>query len=500
MVTSQYIATHTSHNRADLERIAVAAMHERQLLPEFSQEVLEQVKLIGGPAQTAGPDVRDQRALLWCSIDNDDSLDLDQLTCCEVLESGNTRLLVAIADVDAVVKQGSAIDAHAYVNTASVYTSARIFPMLPERLSNDLTSLNPGQDRLAIVTEMDFSAKGVLQRSSVYRAMVKNHAKLAYDSVALWLEGQGPLPDPAKEIQGMELQLRMQDALAQKLRAVRHAHGSLEFETFQPHAVFAEDRVVDIRLQIQNRARQLIEEFMIATNGCTARFLARSRTGSLRRVVRSPERWLRIVEVARQYGEALPPDPDSRALEGFLAKRRLADPLRFADLSLVIVKLMGSGEYVVESPGGSPIGHFGLAVRDYTHSTAPNRRYPDLVTARLLKAALAHQEAPYSLADLAALALHCTRQEDSARKVERRMRKSDAAMLLESRIGEEFTAIVTGNTPEGVWVRLLSPPVEGKLLGSIVRPAVGVQVRVTLVSTNVERGFIDFALAIGVTQ
>ena len=496
MITNQCLAPHTSHHRADLERIAVAAMRERQLLPEFSQEVLEQVKLIGGPAQASGPDVRDLRALLWCSIDNDDSLDLDQLTYCEVLESGKTRLLVAIADVDAVVEKGSAIDAHAYANTASVYTSARIFPMLPERLSNDLTSLNPCQDRLAIVTEMDFSAKGELERSNVYRAMVQNHAKLAYDAVALWLEGQGPLPVPANEVEGMDLQLRQQDALAQKLRAIRHSHGSLEFETFQPHAVFEGERVVDIRLQIQNRARQLIEEFMIATNGCTARFLARSRTGSLRRVVRSPERWLRIVEVARQYGEALPPDPDSKALEDFLSKRHLADPLRFADLSLVIVKLMGSGEYVVEAPGGPPIGHFGLAVRDYTHSTAPNRRFPDLITTRLLKAVLANEVAPYSMAELSALALHCTRQEDAARKVERRMRKSDAAMLLESRIGEEFTAIVTGSTPEGSWVRLLSPPVEGKLVGSIVRPAIGVQVRVTLVSTNVERGFIDFSLVI----
>jgi exoribonuclease-2 len=470
-------------------------MRERQLLPEFSQKVLEQLNSIVDPAQDNSPNIQDLRDLLWCSIDNDDSLDLDQLTYCEVSELGKTRMLVAIADVDALVKKGSAIDAHAYVNTASVYTSAHIFPMLPERLSNDLTSLTAGKDRLAIVTEMNFSATGVLERSTVYRATVHNHAKLAYDAVALWLEGQGPLPETAKAVEGMDLQLRKQDVLAQKLRALRHSLGSLQFETFQPRAVFDGEKVIGIELQIQNRARQLIEEAMIAANGCNALFLAQLGTGSLRRVVRSPERWLRIVEVARQYGEALPPDPDSKALEAFMAKRHLADPLRFADLSLVIVKLMGSGEYVVEAPGGKPIGHFGLAVRDYTHSTAPNRRYPDLVTSRLLKAALAHQAAPYSMLELSALAMHCTRQEDAARKVERRMRKSDAALLLESRIGEVFTAIVTGNTPEGVWVRLLSPPAEGKLVGSNVRPAVGVQVRVTLVSTNVERGYIDFVLA-----
>ena len=484
-----------AHQRSDLERIAVAAMRERNLLPEFSPVALDELRRIAGPAQEASDSIQDLRSLLWCSIDNDDSLDLDQLTYCQAMAQGQMRMLVAIADVDAVVKKGSAIDLHASANTASVYTSARIFPMLPERLSNDLTSLNPGQDRLAIVTEMDFSAQGVLVRSTVYRAVVHNQAKLAYDAVALWLVGQGPLPDAAKAVGGMDLQLRQQDALAQKMRALRHAAGSLQFETFQPRAVFEGEKVVGIELQVQNRARQLIEEVMIATNGCTARFLAKSGKGSLRRVVRSPERWLRIVEVARQYGEALPPEPDSRALEAFLAKRHLCDPLRFADLSLVIVKLMGSGEYVVEGPGGLSIGHFGLAVMDYTHSTAPNRRYPDLITARLLKAVLAHQAPPYSLSELSALALHCTRQEDAARKVERRMRKSDAALLLESRIGEVFTAIVTGNTPEGVWVRTLSPPAEGKLVGTVVKPAVGVQIRVTLVSANVERGFIDFVLA-----
>jgi exoribonuclease-2 len=482
------------HHRADLVRIARLAMQERKLLTEFSPAAMQELIAIHGAATDADPAVRDQRALLWCSIDNDDSLDLDQLTWCEPLEDGKTRLLVAIADVDALVKKGSAIDEHARSNTASIYTSACIYPMLPERLSTDLTSLNPDVDRLAVVTEMLFASDGLLLQATVYRARVHNRAKLAYDAVSLWLTGQGPLPAPAQAVAGMDAQLRQQDALAQKMRALRHAKGSLEFETLAPRALFDGEKLVGIAQQEQNRARQLIEEIMIAANGCNARFLARTGAGSLRRVVRSPERWLRIVGVAREYGEELPNAPDSVALEAFLAKRHQADPLRFADLSLVIIKLMGSGEYVVETPADAAIGHFGLAVRDYTHSTAPNRRYPDLITSRLLKAAIAGQKPPYSLSELAALAQHCTRQEDAARKVERRMRKSEAALVLESRIGEVFQGIVTGNTPEGVWVRLLKPPVEGKLQVAQDGPAVGTKVRVRLVSTNVERGFIDFVL------
>jgi exoribonuclease-2 len=480
-----------THQRADLVRIATAAMRERQLLTEFSAAALRELAAIPGAAHEAGAAIQDLRTLPWCSIDNDDSLDLDQLTVCEALGQGRLRLRVAIADVDALVKKGSAIDAQARANTATVYTSARIFPMLPERLSTDLTSLNGGVDRMAVVTDMVFCADGVLQQFALYRAQVRNQAKLAYDAVSAWITGEGPLPAAAHAVDGMDWQLRQQDALAQQMRVQRHAKGSLEFETFAPRARFDGEQVVDIAQQVQNRARQLIEECMIAANSCNARFLAAAGHGSLRRVVRSPERWLRIVEVARQYGEALPPEPDARALESFLARRHRLDPLRFADLSLVIVKLMGSGEYVVEAPGEAAIGHFGLAVRDYTHSTAPNRRYPDLITARLLKAAIAGQPPPYSLHELGSLAQHCTRQEDAARKVERRMRKSDAALVLESRIGEVFAAIVTGNSPDGVWVRLLAPPVEGKLVAS-TGPAVGTQLRVRLVSTNVERGFIDF--------
>jgi exoribonuclease-2 len=430
--------------------------------------------------------------LPWCSIDNDDSLDLDQLTASEPLAGGAVKVYVAVADVDVLVSKGSAIDEHARINTTSVYTSARVFPMLPERLSTDLTSLNAGEDRLALVTTMTVTDDGAVTQSTVERALVRNKAKLAYDAVAAWIDGTDALPAAAAGLPGMDLQLKTQDATAQRLRARRHAQGSLELQTFQPRAVFDGERVVDIRQQVQNRARQLIEEFMIATNGCTARFLAAAGGASLRRVVRSPERWQRIVEVARKLGETLPQQPDSKALERFLAKRRRADPLRFPDLSLVIIKLMGSGEYVVEKAGAEPIGHFGLAARDYTHSTAPNRRYPDLITSRMIKASLAGRAPAYSVGELQTLALHCTQQEDAAQKVERRVRKSEAALLLESRVGQQFDAIVTGVSATDTWVRIFKPPAEGKLLAEGAQFEVGQQLRVRLASTDVERGFIDF--------
>jgi exoribonuclease-2 len=364
--------------------------------------------------------------------------------------------------------------------------------MLPERLSTNLTSLNPGEERVAIVTEMVVDAEGEVTHSAVHRARVRNQAKLAYDAVAAWLTGDGPLPEAASAVPGMDEQLRTQDAVAQRMRVRRRAMGSLDFETFQPRAVFEGERVVGIHQQVQNRARQLIEEFMIATNTCTARFLAQHGCNALRRVVRSPERWLRIVQVAAKYGTVLPSTPDSRALEGFLARQRKADPLRFPDLSLVIVKLMGSGEYVVEHARGEPIGHFGLAVRDYTHSTAPNRRYPDLITLRMVKAVLAGSHSPYGLGELALLAEHCTQQEDAAQKVERSVRKSEAALYLQDRVGQKFDAVVTGRTDSATWVRIFTPPAEGMLVNADTSLDVGQKLRVRLVGTDVERGFIDF--------
>ena len=485
------------HQRSDLVRISIAAMSERGLLPEFSASVEHQLAKILGPGQDDGPTIFDLTALLWCSLDNDDSMDLDQLTVGEKLPNGHVKIWVAIADVDALVKKGTPIDDHARTNTTSVYTSARIFPMLPNKLSTDLTSLNPDEDRLALVTEMVFRPDASLAGATVYRAKVRNKAKLAYDAISAWIEGEGALPEAAAVVKGMDAQLHLQDDLAQRLRKRRHTEGSLEFETFQPRAQFEGEEVVGIAQQLQNRGRQLIEELMIATNGCTARYLASRGGASLRRVVRSPERWLRIVGVAAEYGETLPSEPDAKALENFLAKRHREDPLRFPDLSLVIVKLMGRGEYVVEVAGSTPIGHFGLAVRDYTHSTAPNRRYPDLITSRMLKAMLANEPSPYSNTELGALAMHCTTQEDAAQKVERRMRKSEAALVLEARIGQTFDGIVTGSSSYGVWVRVFSPPAEGKLNSVRTEVGVGEKVRVKLVSTNVERGFIDFVMADG---
>ncbi|HXT49772.1 MAG TPA: RNB domain-containing ribonuclease, partial [Thermoanaerobaculia bacterium] len=390
--------------------------------------------------------------------------------------------------------KGSPVDVHARHNTTSVYASCCIFPMLPERLSTDLTSLNPDETRLAVVVEM-VVRDGAVDAAEVKRALVRNQAKLAYNAVAAWLDGEGPLPGAAAAVPGLDANLRLQDRVAQDLRRERHEHGALDLQTIEARPVFSGEDVTELRAELPNRAKQLIEDFMIAANGATARFLAEHGIASLRRVVRSPERWQRIVEVAAEHGETLPPEPDARALQQFLRRRKQADPERFPDLSLVIVKLMGAGEYAVEVPGRESPGHFGLAVRDYTHSTAPNRRYPDLVTQRLLRSTLAGAPLPYAAGELAELALHCTRQEDAANKVERQVRKSSAALLLENRIGARFDAIVTGASEKGTWVRVFHPPVEGKLVRGSHGLRVGDKLRVELVDTNVERGFIDFVRA-----
>ena len=478
------------HAREDLIRIADRVMREKGLEPEFPRAVLDELRSIPGAARAAG--VKDLRELPWCSIDNDDSRDLDQLSVGERRSDGSTRLRIAIADVDALVPRDSAVDRHAGVNTTSVYTAARIYPMLPERLSTDLTSLVQDEDRLAVVVEVVVAPDGTLDGSDVYRATVRNRAKLAYDSASAWLEGEAPAPAALAAIPGLEENLRWQDAAAQRLREVRHQQGALDLETIEARAVFVGDEIAGLEQQQKNRARQLIEDLMIAANAVTARFLDRHGLPSLRRVLRSPERWDRIVGVARDAGEALPAEPDAAALEAFLRQRKKVDPLRFPDLSLTIVKLMGSGEYAVDLPGAEPAGHFGLAVRDYTHSTAPNRRYPDVITQRLLKAALAGAPSPYSVAELQSLAAHCTEQEDDATKIERQVRKSAAALLLEDRIGQAFDGIVTGASEKGTWVRVLAPPVEGKLTQGAAGLDVGDRVRVKLIGTDVERGFIDF--------
>ncbi|MEO5770407.1 MAG: ribonuclease catalytic domain-containing protein, partial [Polyangia bacterium] len=387
--------------RDELQGIAHRAMLERGLLPEFSREALAEASALS--REVASPDaktpagVRDLRQLLWCSIDNDDSRDLDQLSVAEASTGGRTKIMVAIADVDARVRLNSALDEHAATNTTSVYTAARVFPMLPEVLSTGLTSLNEGQDRLAMVVEMMVDGAGALTAPAVYRALVRNHAKLAYNAVAAWLEGPPDTETPPKiaAVIGLADNLRLQDGVAQALRERRHQQGALAMETLEPRAVFDGDAITDIRLDQKNRAKELIEDFMIASNVTTALFLQSKGFPSLRRVLRSPERWARIVALAETHGVQLPGQPDAAALEKFLEERRRQDPVRFPDLSLAVVKLLGRGEYTVEEPGQRPSQHFGLAVKDYTHSTAPNRRFPDLITQRLVKAALAGTPAPY---------------------------------------------------------------------------------------------------------
>ena len=477
--------------RSNLRAIARRAMLQRGLEPEFPGPALAELGRIQRTAADSG--VRDLRARLWCSIDNDDSRDLDQLSVAEPLAGGDTKIFVAIADVDALVPKGSALDAHAGRNTTSVYTAGSVFPMLPEKLSTDLTSLNENEDRLALVVEMTVKSAGTVGASDVYRAAVRNHAKLAYNAVGAWLEGRGPMPAKVGAVRGLDEQLRVQDRVAQALRGLRHQHGALSLETIEARAVFDGEQLMDLHVEEANHAKQLIEDFMIAANGVTAVFLERRGVASLRRVLRSPERWARIVTLVREHGGALPGAPDAKALEVFLTRQRAADPEHFPDLSLSIVKLMGRGEYVVEIPGRAAPEHFGLAVHDYTHSTAPNRRFPDLITQRLLKGALASHPPAYSSAELEALARHCTQQEDAAQKVERQVRKSAAALLLEGRIGEVFDAIVTGASSKGTWARVFHPPVEGRVVRGEERLDVGDRVRVTLLSTDIQRGYIDFA-------
>jgi VacB/RNase II family 3'-5' exoribonuclease len=489
----------TAPNKGRLAGIASKAMKDRGLLPDFSAAVVAELATVAQAAAAPlqpGADIRDLRSLPWASIDNDDSRDLDQLSVSGRAASGATTILVAVADVDALVKRGSAIDEHAATNTTSVYTAGGIFPMLPEQLSTDLTSLGENQDRLAIVIEMTVGEDGAVQESAVYRALVRNHAKLAYNALAVWLEG-GAMPPHLQAllpaVPALEEQLRTQDRIAQAMRKLRHQQGALRLQTTEAQAVFDGGELVDLEADQPNRAKELIEEFMVAANGVVARFFAARKFSSLRRVLRSPERWARIVQLAQALGERLPAAPDSRALDLFLMKRREASRATFPDLSLSVVKLLGRGEYAVEVPGQAAEGHFALAVHDYTHSTAPNRRFPDLVTQRMIKAALAGTAPPYSDDELREVALHCTTEETNVAKVERQVGKSAAALLLIGRAGQQFDAMVTGVSDKGTWVRISHPATEGMLVKGSKGLDVGDRVKVVLLRADVEHGFIDFA-------
>jgi VacB/RNase II family 3'-5' exoribonuclease len=484
--------TKNIQHRSTLEEIARRAILERGLIPEFPPEVLAEVDRIQGPAEADSAGIRDQRELLWSSIDNDDSRDLDQLTVGEAMPDDGIKILVGIADVDALVERGSAMDRHAQHNTSTIYTPGRVFSMLPEKLSTDFSSLNVNEDRLVLVIEMVIEPDGSLRDTDIYRALVRNHARLSYNSVAAWLEGSSAAPEGIPEVEGMAENLRLQDKAAQRLMRMRQSLGALSFETIEARSVFEGESIQALKVERKNRAKELIQDFMIAANGVTARYLSDRKYPSIRRVVDAPKRWDRIVEIAREHGHTLPDEPDSLALETFLTKQKAEDPQRYPDLSLAVIKMMGSGEYRAEPHDNQEPDHFGLAVEDYTHSTAPNRRYTDLITHRLLKAAFEGKPSAYSLEELTELAAHFTERENEVNKVERQVRKSAAALLLEQRIGDRFDAFVTGASSKGTWVRLVNPPVEGKLVRGFNGLDVGDRVRVELIGTNVERGFIDF--------
>ena len=478
----------------DLKVLAHLEMVREGFEPDFPPDAMAEVNAMRDDAPIA-PDagVRDLRSMLWSSIDNPESRDLDQVEVVKKLANGDVKVLVGIADVDSRVPAGSACDRHAGKNTTSVYCGVTIFPMLPERLSTDLTSLNEGVDRASIVIEFVVAPDGTIRSRDVYRALTHNSAQLDYPSVGAWLEGKGPMPPKVAASGALQEQLRLQDQVTELLRKQRHLAGALELETIEATPVAQNGKVTDLMIRPQNRATHLIEDFMIAANTTMAIFLEGKKSSSIRRVVQVPERWDRIVALAKALGETLPATPDSGALSAFLAKRRTADPDHFPDLSLSVVKLMGPGIYMLETPGETSEGHFGLAVHDYTHSTAPNRRYADLITQRMLKACLAGAKPAYTNAELAELATQCTKMEDASRKVERTCRKQAAAQLLGGMVGQRFDAIVTGAGPKGTFVRTIKPPAEGMVVSGQHGLDVGDKVSVRLVDTNPTRGFIDFA-------
>jgi VacB/RNase II family 3'-5' exoribonuclease len=487
--------SNASPQHPDLQSTAKEIMINRGFEPDFPPEVPAQLAQIKAhpPAIVPGADVRDLRNLLWSSIDNDTSRDLDQIEVAEQQADGSVKVMIGIADVDAFVAKDSPIDQHAARETTTVYAGVRIFPMLPEELSTGKTSLLEDQDRLAIVVEFMVDGKGSVGSSAVYRAVVRNKAQLQYNSTGAWLEGKAAAPPKIAASSDLQAQLKLQDEVAQKLRTQRYEHGALTLQTDELHAVLLSNQVVDVEKAQRNHATELIEDFMVAANEVVARFL--EKVSSLRRIVRTPDRWDRIVQLAAQKGEKLPAEPDSKALNNFLIKRKEADPDHFADLSLSVIKLIGRGEYVLERPGEVAPGHFGLAVQDYTHSTAPNRRFVDMVSQRILKSVLAGKSNPYSDEELSQIATNCTAKENAEGKVERDMTKRLAAASMQRRIGEVFDAIVTGATPKGTFVRAEQAHIEGLLAQGAAGLDVGDKLRVKLIRTDVRHGFIDFARA-----
>lgn len=483
-------AMHPFSAPINLRARARQALLDARFLPDFPAEIEAELRRATAAADPS--DVVDMRDLLWSSIDNEESRDLDQVEYATAEPDGTIRLLIGIADVDVFAPRDRALDQHAAINTTSIYTGVATFPMLPRQLSTALSSLLENQDRMAMVVDLRVKPSGAVITQGVSRARVRNRAKLVYESIGAWLDGRAEAPPLVAASAGLEKQIRLQHAAAERLRDLRQAHGSLTLGAIEPKAVMRNDRIVDLQIAQSNPAREIIESFMIAVNVATAELLNARGFASIRRVVRAPRRWDRIVDLARQRGQALPAEPDAKALADFLARQKQADPLRFPDLSLAVVKSLGPGEYTMQRPGAEAVGHFGLALHDYTHSTAPNRRYPDLIIQRLLKAVIAGKTTPYTDARLLEIAAHCTEREDAVRKIERLMRKVIAAATLSSRIGEAFEAVVTGASPKGTYVRLLRWPAEGRVVRGEQGIDVGDLVRVRLVATNPERGFIDF--------
>src|SRR5580704_3680552 len=478
-----------SHQPFDLVAAARESVREHGFEPDFPPEVEQEVAALQAQGPKTNPAAEDLRHLLWSSIDNDTSRDLDQIEYADTLPDGSTRVLIGIADVDAYVPKGSAIDKYAAEETVTLYTSVKNFSMLPEALSTGLTSLLEGQDRACMVTEFVLDAKvcateSCVASSRIYPALVRNKAQLAYNGVGAWLDGKGEAPAKVAASAELQAQLKLQNEIAQRLRLERYRHGALNIETVESEAQVNDDGIT-LQSSHKNSATELIEDFMIAANGVVARTLEEKKIASIRRIVRTPKRWDRIVE--------LPEAPDSKALNDFLCERKEVDPDHFPDLPLAVVKLLGPGEYVLERPGAPSEGHFGLAVEDYTHSTAPNRRYADLVTQRLLKAMAAGKPSPYSEDELEAIAANCTEKASAERKVEREMQKRIAAVALANRTGEKFRAIVTGVNEHGTFVRTMAPHVDGMLVQGQRGLDVGDSLNVKLVRTDPSRGFIDFA-------
>ena len=475
-----------------LQRVALKALVEKGFETTFPRHVIEELQKIQGPAVYKNDYAKEQRHLIWCSIDNEDSRDIDQLSYAEQLPDKKVKVMVAVADVDELVNIQSKIDHHAGLNTATIYTIAQIFPMLPEMLSTDLTSLNFDSDRCAIVAEMIVGEDGNIHEYDVYCAMVHNYAKLDYDTVGAWLDGKIPVPEAIKNVKGLEENIQLQERMAQKMKELRHEHGALEFETLESRPVFDGDILCEMKEKKKNRAQGMIEDFMIATNGVIAQYLEKKGYPSLRRVVRTPKKWDRIGEIAAENGFTLPPEANSRALSQFLKSMKQNKPDEYSDISHSILKLIGGGEYLVDTPDNHTDGHFGLAVKDYSHSTAPNRRYSDLITHRLLKSAMTGSSIPYTTEELEQIARNCTVKEDYIRKIERQIEKSANAILLESKIGETFDGIITGAASKGTWVKTSRPQLEGKLVKGFEGLQVGNKIKVRLITVDVESGFIDF--------